>query len=82
MDQGTLPHLTEEELLKEQQKLISSKRIDAVLIGLFVGVAIYSAAQNGLGFATFLPLFFVFLFLRKRKKLTVIEEELEARQGN
>lgn len=80
MEQNTLVDLTEKELLEKQQKLKSNKIIDSVLIGVFVGVAIYSAVKNGIGFATLLPLFFVYLFIRNQKKRDAIAEELASRK--
>ncbi len=44
--------MTQEELMSEAEKLKSQKTMTAVLIGLFVGIAVYSAVQ-GKAFLTF-----------------------------
>lgn len=79
MEQENLQYLTDEQLLQERKKLKSGKRINAFLIGIFIGVAVYSVVNNGLGFATLFPLFFVFLVFRYGKKFKAIEKELDSR---
>ena len=81
MEQNALENLSEEELIEAQKKLKSGKVIDSVLIGVFLGIAIYSAVKNGFGFATILPLFFVFLFIRKSRKMEAIVAELASRRA-
>ena len=81
MEPSTLATLSDEELRAELKKLSTGKKIDGFLIGIFIGIAIYSAAKNGSWFATILPLFFVFLFLRKRRKVAAIQEELTSRKA-
>jgi hypothetical protein len=81
MEPSTLATLSDEELRAELKKLSTGKKIDGFLIGILIGIAIYSAAKNGSWFATILPLFFVFLFLRKRRKVAAIQEELTSRKA-
>lgn len=82
MEQNDLKSLTDEQLLQEQKRLKSNNIINAVLIGALIGVAIYSAAKNGVGFFTFFPLFFVYLLFNNGKKAKAIKEELKVRNLN
>jgi hypothetical protein len=74
-------NLTVEQLLEARKKLRSSKMIHAFLIGLFLGIAVWSAAKNGFGFATFFPLFFVYLLSRNTKASKALDKELENRNA-
>jgi len=79
MKQKELAGLTEDELLQKKKKIKSSNMIHAFLIGIFIGVAVYSAVKNGFGFATFFPLIFVYFLMRNGKKSKDLEEELNSR---
>jgi F0F1-type ATP synthase assembly protein I len=52
--------LSNEELLKESKKMKSTAIINATLIGLFIGVLIYSIAVNKFGFLTLILLFIIY----------------------
>ncbi len=79
MREKELADLTEAELLKKKKKIKSSNMLHAFLIGIFIGVAVYSAVKNGFGFATFFPLIFVYFLMRNGKKTKDLEEELNSR---
>ncbi len=79
MEQKALADLTDEELLQEQKKLKSSNITNAFLIGTFIGIAVYSAVKNGIGFFTFFPLFFAYILFNNGKKARAIKEEIKAR---
>ena len=79
MEQEKFAHLTNEELLQERKKMKLGNRANAFLVGIFIGIAVYSAANNGLGFPTLFPLFFVFMAFRNGKKTKALEKELESR---
>ncbi|KYG83192.1 hypothetical protein AWW67_07160 [Roseivirga seohaensis] len=59
---------TEEELIQKQKKLKSERITTAFMIGLLIGIFIYSAITNGLKFFTFFPLILAYFFFLKRKK--------------
>ena len=59
MNQDQLALLTDEELRAEGKKGKTSKLYEAAIIGLLIGIAIYSTAKNGIGLLTLLPLFFL-----------------------
>lgn len=79
MESNNYSKLSDQELLEEQKKLKSAKLINGFLIGIFIGVAIYSAATKGIGFFTFFPLFFIYLLINSRKKSKKIDNELNKR---
>ncbi|MEM8521517.1 hypothetical protein RCH19_001509 [Flavobacterium sp. PL12] len=67
MNDNRLSKNNNEDLINEKKNVNSTTILNAVLIGLLVGISIYSTAKNGLGFFTFFPLFFVYLLIRRRK---------------
>lgn len=79
MEQNDLKSLTDEQLLQEHKKLKSSNIFTAFFIGSLIGVAVYSAVKNGIGFFSFFPLFFVYLLFRNGKKAKALKEELKFR---
>lgn len=71
--------LTNEELLQEGKRLKPTKIMDAVLIGVLVGIAIYSTVNNGFGLLTFLPLIYLPITAKNRIRLGKVEALLKAR---
>lgn len=55
--------LTPEELVSEKKKMASQKNITAVLMGLLIGISVWSATHNG-GFLTYILLFSAILIGR------------------
>jgi uncharacterized membrane protein YbjE (DUF340 family) len=62
-----LSELTDEELLQEAKKMKSNSIMNAVLIGFFVGVIVYSVVKNTTGLVTLIPIFFVYRLVNKNK---------------
>lgn len=61
--------MTDQEIQKEQKKIKSNKLINGVLIGILIGVSVYSVVKNGVGFFTFSPLLLAYLLFYNRKKM-------------
>lgn len=81
MKQNEFSNLTDEQLLQYQKRVKQSNILTAFIIGLLIGVAIYSAVKNGFGFFTFFPLFFVYLLARNGKKQVEINKEIKSRNS-
>ena len=82
MSNRKLSDLNEQEL---QEMLKKAKRNDitnAVLIGVFVGIAFYSSIKNGFGFFTIFPLLFPYFLIKNSKTKKEIEAELNSRKTN
>lgn len=79
MKNNELLSLSNEELLKEKKKIQYNKIVNAMLIGICIGVFIYSAVKNGFAFFTFFPLLLTYPFLKNGKKIQVLEKELKSR---
>ncbi len=80
MNEKELNELTDQELLDKKKKAKSGKITNAVLIGFFIGVAVYSAVKNGFGFFTLFPLFFAGLLgVQYSRRDQALEKELESR---
>ncbi|MCG2611986.1 hypothetical protein LZZ90_10755 [Flavobacterium sp. SM15] len=82
MTQKKIENLTDQELLQQQKNAKLSTIINAAIMGLFIGVAIYSTIKKGFGFFTVFPLIFAYLLLQNKKKIKATEEELKSRNLN
>lgn len=58
---------TDKESVSTEKKIQSNKTINALLIGLLIGVAVWSAVNNGLSFWTIFPLIIAYIAFRSRK---------------
>lgn len=79
MDQNKLSQLSNEELLEVAKNNKPSPVLDAFFIGFLVGILIYSAAANAWGLVSLLPLYLIYLFLKKPKQYEVLKNELKKR---
>ncbi len=79
MTEQELKELTDEALIQKEKKAKTYALINAVMIGVFVGVAIFSTYKKGMGFFTFFPLFFVFILLKSKQDHKILEKELKQR---
>lgn len=76
MDQKKFTTLSDQELLQEQKKMKSNKIINALLIGVLVGVTVYSVIKKGFGFFSFLPLFMGYFLFKNTANSKLMEKEL------
>jgi hypothetical protein len=65
MTERKLSELTDEELLQEAKKIKSNSIMNAVLIGFFVGIIVYSVVKDTVGLVTLIPLFFAYKLINK-----------------
>jgi hypothetical protein len=72
--------LTDQELLLEAKKSKSAKLYDTIIIGVLIGIAVYSTVHNGLGLLTFLPLVYLPIAARNKIKYTEIEKLMKERK--
>ena len=81
MNQKELSELTDQELLDEAKKMKSTTIINALLIGVLIGIVLYSFAKNSWGFLTLIPLYFVYKIINdpKNKRSKVLEQLLKER---
>ena len=79
MKQQELSQLTDKELLEVAKNNKPSPIIDAFFIGFLVGIIIFGVAANTWGFITLIPLFLIYLFLKKPKQYEALKKELEKR---
>ena len=79
MNREELSQLTDEELLEAVKNNKPSPVIDAFFIGFLVGIIIYSIAANAWGFITLIPLFLIYILLKKPKKYKALRKELDKR---
>ncbi len=79
MTEQELSKLTDEELLEAAKNNKPSPIIDAFFIGFLAGILIYSAAANTWGLVSLIPLFLIYLFLKKPRKYEALKKELQKR---
>jgi hypothetical protein len=79
MNQKELSQLTDKELLEAAKNNKPSPVIDAFFIGFLVGIIVYSIAANTWGFLTLIPLFLIYVFLKKPKQYETLKNELKKR---
>lgn len=79
MTENELTQYTDKELLEMAKRNKPSPIIDAFFIGFLVGIIIYSVVSNAWGFITLLPLFLIYIFLKKPKKYEALQSELKKR---
>jgi uncharacterized membrane protein len=76
-----LAELTEQELKQEEKKQKSGVIAFRVIIGLLMGVAIWSATHKGSFIISCLPLFFMSIFLTAEKNYKALQSEIESRKS-
>ena len=79
MNQNKLSQLSDKELSEAVKNSKPSPMIDAFFIGFLVGIIIYSVAANSWGFLTLIPLYLIYIFLKKPKKYEALKNELNKR---
>ena len=77
MESRAFTELSDEDLLKRLKSIRAQKIIDALVVGVTVGISIYSAVENGLGFFTLFPLVLTFLIVRNSANNKILERELQ-----
>ncbi len=76
MNKKKLAELTDEELLLEAKRIKPTNIYDAVIFGVLVGIAIYSAVKNGFEFFTFFPLILAYIIIRNSTNNKILEKEI------
>jgi len=79
MNQNELSQLSDKELLEVLKNSKPSPIIDAFFIGLLVGIIIYSVVVGTWGFLMLIPLYLIYIFLKKPQKYEALKNELKKR---
>ncbi len=79
MKQKELAEFTDQELLQEAKKIKSTNLNDALIFGILIGIAIYSAVKNGFGLLSFLPLLYTPIAAKNRIRNKEVEDLLKKR---
>ena len=79
MEKDKYAHLSNEDLLAELDKLKPSKIFNSFAIGLLFGVAVFSTVKKGFGLLTFLPLIYLPVAAREKKKMNALQALKEER---
>ena len=79
MKQKELSELTDQELLDKAKKMKSDSMISAILIGVMIGVVIWSVVKNTVGFFTLIPLFFAYKLIQNSSNDKALKEVLKER---
>ena len=76
MKSENISEFNDEQLVKAFKSLKTNKIIDAFIIGLTIGVFLYSAVNNGFGFFTFFPLIIGYLIIKNLPNKKLLENEI------
>ena len=79
MKQKELSELTDQELLNEAKKMKLTPIMNTLLVGVMIGVIIYSVVKNSIGFFTLIPLFFIYRLANNSKNDKAVENLLKER---
>ncbi|MFK7755980.1 MAG: FUSC family protein [Flavobacteriales bacterium] len=79
MNQEQLSKLTDEELLDYAKSIKPSPLLDAFFIGFLIGIIVFGVMVNSWGFFTLVPLYLIYVFLKKPKKYEALQKELKIR---
>lgn len=74
-----LSHLSDEELLDEAKSNKPSPLFDAFFIGFLIGIIVFGVAASAYGFFLLMPLFPIYLMLKKPKRYTALQREIKKR---
>ena len=77
MKAKNLTELSEQELLQKKRKIETNKIIDAAIVGITIGIAIYSTVKNGFGFFTFFPIVLAYIIVRNSTNNKILEKEIQ-----
>lgn len=66
--------LADQQLSDNAKKIKSARITNAILIGFFIGIVVWSVAKNAVGFLTLIPLFFIYKLLNNSKKDKALKE--------
>ena len=64
MNEKELAELTDQELLEKAKKMKSASTLSALVIGIMVGVIIFSIVKSSVEFFTLIPLFFIYKIVK------------------
>jgi len=76
MKTENLSELSNEQLIAKFKSLKTDKIIDAFIIGVTVGIFIYSSINNGFSIFTFFPLMIGYLIAKNSATRKLFEQEL------
>ena len=82
MNAQQLSDLDDAALLEAGKKKEKELQIDRFIVGMAVGIAIYSLVKNGIGFFTFFPLLYILIAMKKTAESKLIKAEIAARNLN
>ncbi len=82
MTQKELAQYSDEELLELAKRQKPSPIIDAFFIGFLAGILLYGLLANGWGLTALIPLFLIYIFLKKPKKYEALKNEMKSRGIN
>ncbi|WP_111670681.1 FUSC family protein [Algoriphagus litoralis] len=79
MTPNELAQLSDQELLEAAKNNKPSPIFDAFFIGFLVGIILFSVFASTWGLVSIIPLFLIYLFLKKPKQYEALKKELARR---
>ena len=75
---NSLSQLSNEQLISKYKSLKNEKIIDALIIGVTIGIFSYGLTNYGFGFFTFFPLIICYLIIKNSANKKLLEQEVAA----
>ena len=72
-------HRSDEELLDEAKNNTPSPLLDAFAIGFLAGIIVFGVAASAFGFFLLVPLFLIYIMLKKPVRYRALQRELRRR---
>ena len=79
MTEEELSKLSDQELLDKAKKMKSASILSALVIGVMIGVVIFSIVKNTVGLFTLIPLFFIYKIVKGSKDNEALKTILKER---
>ncbi len=79
MNEQDLSPRSDHELLEEFKKITPSPIVDAFFIGFLIGIVVFGIVVSAWGFPILIPVFLIYLFLKKSKRYDALKKELASR---
>lgn len=76
MKAENLREFTDQQLIQKKKDLKTHKIIDATIIGITIGVFVYSLVKNGFGLFMFFPLVIGYQIFRNSSNNKILEREI------
>lgn len=77
MNSQNLSEFSDEQLQKKYREVKNGKIVNAFIIGITVGIYLYSSVKKGFGLINFFPVAIAYLIVRNSRNNDILGKEIE-----